>query len=263
MPGEDGIIALNYVYNVAKPDGLTIAAVAGSSALHQLAGVESVKYDVSTFEHLGNAGSARQVFVVRCSLPHRNIEDFTLAKRAIVLAGGAVGSKSKILAHILTNAGYNVTVALGYATDMDRIRALMNGDADASIIDWRCAHKERENVRPLFWLRGKSSPWGNLPNLEELNLPSSDSSLINALTATLDAGQSFVAPPKTSEIHLEVLRKAFEETLKDPNLEAEAQEKGQSLCWINSEKTKEVFVSILRTRQKSFRPDEEYFTRLQ
>jgi hypothetical protein len=45
MPGAGHMIVANYIYNVAKPDGLTIAAINAGLYFEQLAGRSEVKFD--------------------------------------------------------------------------------------------------------------------------------------------------------------------------------------------------------------------------
>ncbi|MBM4298764.1 MAG: hypothetical protein FJ143_13590, partial [Deltaproteobacteria bacterium] len=53
MPGASSVIAANYVYNIAKPDGLTLLVPINSLYLDQLTGRPEVKFDVRKFEFIG------------------------------------------------------------------------------------------------------------------------------------------------------------------------------------------------------------------
>ena len=54
MPGGGSMIATNYLYGLAKPDGLTIGMFQTFMYLQQLVGVPEVKYDVRKFSWLGS-----------------------------------------------------------------------------------------------------------------------------------------------------------------------------------------------------------------
>src|SRR5262245_18027088 len=54
MPGGGSVIAANYVYGVAKPDGLTIASINPALYFNQLAGRTEVKFDWAKFNWLGS-----------------------------------------------------------------------------------------------------------------------------------------------------------------------------------------------------------------
>src|SRR5512145_1407720 len=49
MPGAASLIAANHVYNVAKPDGLTIGAIYPALYFDQLIGRKEIKFDWSKF----------------------------------------------------------------------------------------------------------------------------------------------------------------------------------------------------------------------
>jgi hypothetical protein len=56
MPGGGSMIATNYLYGLAKPDGLTIIQ---THVPQQLVGVPEVKYDVRKFNWLGSRKKGR------------------------------------------------------------------------------------------------------------------------------------------------------------------------------------------------------------
>jgi tripartite-type tricarboxylate transporter receptor subunit TctC len=54
MPGAGNIIGANYVYGVAKPDGLTMGAVNPALYFDQLVGRSEVKFDWAKFNWIGS-----------------------------------------------------------------------------------------------------------------------------------------------------------------------------------------------------------------
>src|SRR5512141_475453 len=53
MPGAGNMIAVNYLYRVAKPDGLTIGNFVGGVVLEQLLGRKGSEFDARRFEWIG------------------------------------------------------------------------------------------------------------------------------------------------------------------------------------------------------------------
>ena len=49
MPGAGGVIAANYVYNVAKPDGLTLGTQTPSIYMDQIIGRKEIQFDWAKF----------------------------------------------------------------------------------------------------------------------------------------------------------------------------------------------------------------------
>jgi tripartite-type tricarboxylate transporter receptor subunit TctC len=251
MPGAGGIIALNYAYNVSKPDGLTIVSLASAAIRHQLVGVETVKFDFNNFEFLGNAGPLIQVFVVNSRLPYKSVADLKKAKIPVAIAGGAAGSTSSVVANILSKEGYNVKLITGYPGAVDRIQAMRRGEAEASTIGWIQLHQYKEEFRPLMWTGEKGPEWTQLPSIEELDLSPSTRSFIKAFTVPMDAGRSFAMPPKTPKSQVEILQKALEQTVKDPSFKADATKMQVDIGWMSAEQTKSMFLHVLKTPRDS------------
>jgi len=70
MPGAESIISANYLYNVAKPDGLTVGAFAGDPALWKDAAAKGrIKFEPRKFQWIGgieDGATKRRLFL---SLP--------------------------------------------------------------------------------------------------------------------------------------------------------------------------------------------------
>jgi tripartite-type tricarboxylate transporter receptor subunit TctC len=75
MPGAGGVIAANYVYNVAKPDGLTLGTVSPSIYVDQIVGRKEVQFDWGKFNWIGTPEQYDYVFIMRADSPYKSIDD--------------------------------------------------------------------------------------------------------------------------------------------------------------------------------------------
>jgi len=75
MPGGGSLVASNYVYGLAKPDGLTIGMVGSGVYLDQLLGRNEVKYDVRRFVWLGSVDQRDLLLYVRADTPWKSMDD--------------------------------------------------------------------------------------------------------------------------------------------------------------------------------------------
>lgn len=76
MPGAGHKIAANYVYSVAKPDGLTlIGSIVPSLYFDQLVGRKEVKYDWAKFSWIGSPVKGDYQMYMRADSPYKTIED--------------------------------------------------------------------------------------------------------------------------------------------------------------------------------------------
>jgi tripartite-type tricarboxylate transporter receptor subunit TctC len=80
MPGAGHMIAANYIYTVAKPDGLTLGAINAGLYFEQLVGRAEVKFDWPQYTWVGNATKSPQVLYMRADSPFKSIEDVRSAK---------------------------------------------------------------------------------------------------------------------------------------------------------------------------------------
>ena len=69
MPGAGGVIAANYVYSVAKPDGLTLGAFGPSMYFDQLAKRKEVQFDWSKFTWIGTPEQTEFILIMRTDTP--------------------------------------------------------------------------------------------------------------------------------------------------------------------------------------------------
>jgi tripartite-type tricarboxylate transporter receptor subunit TctC len=80
MPGAGHMIAANYIYTVAKPDGLTLGAINAGLYFEQLVGRSEVKFDWPKYTWVGNATKSPQVLYMRSDSPFKTIDDVRSAK---------------------------------------------------------------------------------------------------------------------------------------------------------------------------------------
>jgi tripartite-type tricarboxylate transporter receptor subunit TctC len=84
MPGAAHLLATNNVFNVAKPDGLTILASNPNVAIAQLSKVEQVRFDVRKFQWLGSSGADGVALSIRSDLPYKTFDELKKADRELV-----------------------------------------------------------------------------------------------------------------------------------------------------------------------------------
>ena len=80
MPGANSLVAANYVYNVAKPDGLTALMASNSMYMDQFVGRSEVKFDARRFSWLGTPQKYFTMMYLRADAPYKSIRDIISAK---------------------------------------------------------------------------------------------------------------------------------------------------------------------------------------
>ena len=82
MPAAGSLVAANYLYNVAKPDGLTIGAVIPGIYMDQLIGRQEVQFDWARFNWIGTPEQTEWVFYYPRGSPLQKYRRYTRSHRA-------------------------------------------------------------------------------------------------------------------------------------------------------------------------------------
>jgi tripartite-type tricarboxylate transporter receptor subunit TctC len=231
MDGAGGLIAGNHLYNRVKPDGLTFMIFNHMNIIRQLTGDPHVLLDVRKMRWIGTASDSPNMCVVRNGARYQKIEDMINAKEPLILAASSGDSREyypKILNEVLHT---NLKIITGYKSGGAIFVAVESREAEGCCgVGWDTLQAERPN-----WIEDKFAsiflqlnPVEKVPELK--NVPwimdyiktPADRELVDAAMGTQAIVRSFVAPPGVPDDRLEVLRKAFMETMKDPDLVADA-----------------------------------------
>src|SRR2546422_6151404 len=94
MPGGNSIIAANHMYNVAKPDGLTIGTFNRNLPIAQLTRVQGVKYDMRKFVWIGSAASASTILAIRTELGYKTLDELKKSGKQIVIGASGPGANT-------------------------------------------------------------------------------------------------------------------------------------------------------------------------
>ncbi|HKH19772.1 MAG TPA: hypothetical protein VKB53_02515, partial [Gammaproteobacteria bacterium] len=92
MPGAGFLISANYMYKIAKPDGLTIGHFIGGLFLQQLLGKPGVEFDARKFEYIGVPAQDNYMLGVHKSTGITSIEQWLSSKNIVKLGGVGAGS---------------------------------------------------------------------------------------------------------------------------------------------------------------------------
>jgi len=247
MPGGGGLVTMNYLYNIAKPNGLTFGHTSVPGVRDQLIGNPGVKFDFRKFDYLGSGGPTYQVFAMREALPYKTLGEMKKAKKTVFIGIGSKGSTTSIVTGILKREGFNVKGVSGYRGSAPRSAAVIKGEVDATLFESVTATREQKNLRGFFWVASKAKLWNDLPNLSELPFSDTTRSLLSAVTTPVNLAHTFLAPPNTPPERLKILRQAFEKTVKLPEFVAKANQIHMPVEWLSAKETKAKALVVLDT----------------
>jgi tripartite-type tricarboxylate transporter receptor subunit TctC len=239
MTGAGHIVAANYVYSVAKPDGLTLLAPNPNIYIDQLIGRPEIKFDWAKFNWLGNASRTADLVYMRADAPFKSIEDIRTAKEPPKCGATGTGTTGYLVPRLLEETvGAKFNLVTGYKGGNEVDLAVERGEIQCRAFSLTAFfgrepfHTWRKSnfVRVLVQLGAKrDSRLAEVPTLNELmekyKTPEIGRRLAMIITASEIFQRPYMAPPGVRPEHVKLLREAFQKTLKDPTFLEEVKSK--------------------------------------
>jgi tripartite-type tricarboxylate transporter receptor subunit TctC len=239
VAGAAGLIATNQVYNIAKPDGLTLGAIYPALYFEQLAKRPEVKFDWSKFIWIGSTVSSNSLMYMRADTPYKSMEDIRTATTPPKCGATGVTSSAYYMPKLLEDAiGTKFDVVPGYVAGQDIDLAVERGEvqcraftvnaffAREPFITWR----KKNFVRVMYQTGSKRDPrlkdvvlFNEL--MDKYKTPEDTRRLAKVVVAADQFGRPIVFPPGVPADRVKIIRDAFNKTIHDPALLAEAEKR--------------------------------------
>ena len=261
MPGAAHLLATNHVFNLAKPDGLTILAANPNVAIAQLSKVEQVRFDVRKFHWLGSSGADGVMFSIRSDLPYKTFDELKKAGRELVAGTTGPGSNAHDFPLLLKEfAGLNLKLVSGYPANSDVLLAVERKEVDSwsALATTIKLAADRGVVRPLVRGRVALPGYEKLPVDEDLATSSVGKSLMAIKSIPGSIGRAFAAAPGTPADRVAMLRDALAKAIKDPELIAEAKKAKISVEHIGHEQVQKGFETLLNQTPETLKEMGKY-----
>jgi tripartite-type tricarboxylate transporter receptor subunit TctC len=230
MLGASGLKATNYIYNVAPKDGTDIAGVHGQIMTQPMFNPEGVQYDSTKLNYIGNITRETFIGYVWHTSPVQSMEE-ARQKEAIV-GGQAVGSMSIDMA-IMANAmmGTKFKIVTGYKGSQETRLAVQRGELNGHFgtayttitsenPDWLRDHLIKI-IAQFGEVKHKAMP--DVPLLLDYVITPEDKAALRLFLSRTETGKPFFAPPGIPADRLAILRKAFDQSIKDPSFLADCE----------------------------------------
>ena len=253
MPGAGSLIAANHLYRVAKPDGLTLAHFNGVLFLGQVLGQPGIEFDSRKFELIGAAVKEDVACAMTKASGITSLEKWMAAKTPVKLGGVAPGAAPDNTARILKAAlGLPIQLVSGYKGTADIRLAAEAGEVagacwawDSMKVTWRQALDAGDAV-PVLQVVAKKFP--DLPNVPlAITFAKTDEARQLIQVGVQYAGafaRPFALSPGTPKERVQALRRAFQETLRDNALVAEAEKTRLTLDPVTGEELEKMVTDV-------------------
>lgn len=227
--GAGGIVASNYLYSVAPKDGTVVGIPLAPFLLAQLTGGANVQYDAAKFIWLGQIAGITRVFIVSSTTKVHTFQD--LLREEIVAGSTGRGSETYMNPAVINAAfGAKIKIIDGYKGSGDLTVALERGEIGGMSATWSNLIGNHPGwlsdgkIRPIVQIGMKRLPaYDKVPLLQDLAQSPDTRQLVELMPLLTTAiGYSVLVPPGVPSDIVAALRTAFDATMKDPALAADA-----------------------------------------
>jgi tripartite-type tricarboxylate transporter receptor subunit TctC len=248
MPGAAGVVAANHLYNVAKPDGLTLGLFNQNMVFGQLLGVEGLRADMRRWQWVGSVTRETDVFTIRADLPYRHVTELRRADPPVAIGATAPGSGSYDFPLVLKAfLKLNVRIVSGYPGRSDIMLAIERKELDGVAGSWSSMKPfaQRGLVRVLVKTPSDNPELRDVPSDVDLVSEPTHKAVLQLHAVPNRIGRPFVLPPGVPGDVVRAYREAFRKLADDPAFRAEAERLGFEVVYTSGEQCLRIVEEVL------------------
>lgn len=262
MTGAGSLIAANYTYNSAKPDGLFVGIWNSAYVLRQALGDKAVRLDARKLGWIGAPTKGTPYCAIMAHTGLKSLKDIVAANRELKMGATGPGSTYDDMPQILNRTiGTKFKVISGYEGTGTILVAMRRKEVDGGCWTWESA---RTTARPMLDAKGDDRliPFAihsrypdaevkDIPIIPELIKDKDNLSAYRTWSGTYEFQRPFSVPPGTPKERLQLLRKAFADTMKDPEFLADAKKSKFDETYVSGEEIEKYVTEVLAVTPKA------------
>lgn len=256
MTGAGGLVAANYIYKQASPEGLTIGVFNNSLIVQKGLGDPRIHIDFRKLGWIGAPSVGVPLCMVMGFTGLKTLDDVLKYKKPLKVGATRAGSTGYDLPLILNRTlGTNFEVISGYTGTATTRVALQKRELEAFCSQWESM---RVTARAMLDAPGDdklipfiiSERWEDpevkdLPLFKDVIKDPKKYAIYRGWASQMDFQRPLSVPPKTPKERVAILRKGLADTLKDSALLAEAKKSKLVITAVSGEKTEKLVDEIL------------------
>ncbi|HEY2227861.1 MAG TPA: hypothetical protein VGI22_09000 [Xanthobacteraceae bacterium] len=253
MPGGGGLVALNYVANVAPRDGTVLTMITQSFPMDQALGLDrNLKVDMRVLNWIGNMSDTNEFFYTAKSSPTRTLED--ARRRETPVAATGAGSIMTQLAAVYNNMlGTRFKVIYGYPSGPDMSLAMERGEVEGrstSNPQVLGSSKAEVAAKYNFLIQAgmhRYPDYEEVPLLRELASTAEQQAVFDFVSEAVVIARPIVTNPEVPPERVAALRRAFDAVMADPLMRAEARRENLDIGTRSGEELQGLIAAMLNT----------------
>lgn len=254
LPGASGIKAAQHLNNVATKDGTDLGAIHNTIPTNLLFNPGKFAIDIEKFTWVGSIASPANVLVVWHTTGMNSIVD---AKTKEVTIGSTTAGGTKEIFPLIANALLRTKFKIingylgGAEVNLAMERGEVQGHGANSWVSYQFQNSgwvRDKKIVPLFQVTFERDPaLPDVPTLMECAETDEQRHVIVILTTTEALGRPLVAPPGLPGARAEILRRAFDATMKDTGFLADAAKAGLEISPMSGEKLQAMVTAVMQS----------------
>lgn len=230
ITGAGGLIQANQLFKAAKADGLTIGHPAGALIFSQAMGQAGYDFDSRKFIYIGAANKENNVFAFRKKSGITSVDKWRTSPVPVKVGGLVPGNFIDNCARVMKEVlGFPTQIITGYKGTADIRIATESGELaggaagwDGVKTGWKRAIDSGEGIIPLQCVAKPLKELPNVPLMIDLATTDQQRKLVEVIIHFANEfSRPFVVPPGTPNDRVEILRKAFQDMMRDKEFLAE------------------------------------------
>jgi tripartite-type tricarboxylate transporter receptor subunit TctC len=256
MPGAGSLISANYVYKIAKPDGLTIGHFIGGLLLSQVLGQKGIEFDARKFEYVGAPTYEHPVCAMTKASGITSLDKWFASPSPVKIGGVATGSSNpdNIVRAIKAAIGLPIQLVTGYKGTAEIRLASEGGELAGSCWGWGSVRatwrKGLDSGEVQVVLQITTKPHPDLPSVPlAISYAKTDEARRILETAVYNDStlvRAYTLPPGTPKDRVQILRQAFQATLRDPAFLAEAEKTRLEINPVSGEEIERTVANLFK-----------------
>lgn len=238
MQGASGLVAGNWLYNLAPRDGSILATFAHTVIFEPLLGDGTARFEARGFTWIGNLEEGAPVCGVSAASGVTGFSD--LLTREVVFGASGVGAGGPLVqspnavraltgARIKVVQGYRGSYDIKLAIDRGEVAGICGLSFSTIRTEWRDM-LDSGRFRVILQLGRKSHPdLTGVPTIYDFARSDEDRNVFDLVFGVQALGRLYVAPPGAPPARVQALREALMATTRDAAFLADADKAGLDL----------------------------------
>ena len=262
MTGAGSLISANYTFNSGKPDGLFVGIWNSALVLRQALGDKAMRFDARKFGWIGAPTKGTPSCSIMAHTGLKSLKEILASGRELKMGSTGPGSTYDDVPRILNQTiGTKFKVVSGYEGTSTILVAMRRKEVDGGCWGWESARTTARNLLdatgeekliPFLIHRREPDPEvKDLPLIPEVIKGEDNLSAYRTWAGTYEFQRPFTVPPGTPKERLQLLRKGFADTMKDPEFIAEAKKSKLEITYVSGEEVDQYVNQVLSITPKA------------